>query len=50
MPELSTNSAHRIVDGATHASMVFDRTHAQATTQAIIDVVSSVRSAAPLDG
>ena len=46
---LSTNSTHRTVKGATHASLVFDQNHAATTTQAIADVVSSVRTAVPLD-
>ena len=46
---LSTNSAHRIIEGATHASLVYDQNHAATTTQAVLDVVSSVRSAVPLD-
>ena len=45
---LSTNSAHRIVEGASHQSLVADRDGAAATTQAILDVVSSVRSGTPL--
>jgi pimeloyl-ACP methyl ester carboxylesterase len=45
---LSTNSAHRVVDGATHTSLILDEGDAAATTQAILDVVSSVRSAGPL--
>jgi pimeloyl-ACP methyl ester carboxylesterase len=45
---LSTNSVHRVIDGATHASLIADEEHAAATTQAILDVVSSVRSAEPL--
>ena len=45
---LSTNSVHRVIDGATHASLVLDEQDAAATTQAILDVVSSVRSAGPL--
>jgi pimeloyl-ACP methyl ester carboxylesterase len=45
---LSTNSAHRVVDGATHDSLISDEKDAAATTQAILDVVSSVRSAGPL--
>ena len=40
---LSTNSAHRVVDGATHASLIADEEDAAATTQAILDVVASVR-------
>ncbi len=42
---LSTNSAHRVIDGATHASMISDEEDAAATSQAILDVVSSVRTA-----
>ena len=44
MATLSTNSAHLVVQGATHASMISDETDAAATAQAILDVVSSVRS------
>jgi pimeloyl-ACP methyl ester carboxylesterase len=45
---LSTNSVHRVIDGATHASMISDEEDAAAVTQAILDAVSSVRSAGPL--
>ena len=45
---LSTNSAHRLVDGATHESLILERQDAAATTQAILDVVSSVRNREPL--
>jgi hypothetical protein len=38
---------HNVIDGATHASMISDEEDAT-TTQAILDVVSSVRSAGPL--
>jgi hypothetical protein len=41
---LSTNSVH----GATHEALIADEEHAAPTTQAILDVVSSARSAAPL--
>ena len=41
---LSTNSVHRIIDGATHEDLITDEEDAAATTQAILDVVSSVRS------
>jgi pimeloyl-ACP methyl ester carboxylesterase len=41
---LSTNSVHRVIDGATHDSLISDEQDAAATTQAILDVVSSVRS------
>jgi hypothetical protein len=45
---LSTNSVHRVIDGATHNQMIMDEDDAAATSQAILDVVSSVRSARPL--
>jgi pimeloyl-ACP methyl ester carboxylesterase len=44
MARLSTNSVHRIIDGATHQSLIDDEEHAAETTQAILDVVASVRS------
>ena len=44
MATLSTNSAHRIIDGATHEDLITNQEDAAATTQAILDVVSSVRS------
>jgi predicted dienelactone hydrolase len=45
---LSTNSAHRVVDGATHPDLILKQADAAVTAQAIIDVVSSVRSNQPL--
>ena len=47
---LSTNRVHRVIDGATHADMVVDEEAAAATTRAVLEVVSSVRSARPLVG
>jgi pimeloyl-ACP methyl ester carboxylesterase len=44
MARLSTNSVHRIIDGAAHEDLIADEEDAAATTQAILDVVSSVRS------
>jgi pimeloyl-ACP methyl ester carboxylesterase len=44
MARLSTNSVHRIIDGATHEDLVANEEDAAATTQAILDVVASVRS------
>jgi pimeloyl-ACP methyl ester carboxylesterase len=46
---LSTNSVHRVIDGASHEALIMDEENAAATTQSILDVVSSVRSAGPLD-
>jgi len=44
MARLSTNSVHRIIAGATHEDLIANQEDAAATTQAILDVVSSVRS------
>ena len=48
LASLSTNSAHRVIDGATHNDLVMDEDAAAATSQAILDVVSSVRSGGPV--
>jgi pimeloyl-ACP methyl ester carboxylesterase len=45
---LSTNSAHRVIDGATHSDLILEEDAAAATSQAILDVVASVRGAGPL--
>jgi hypothetical protein len=45
---LSTNSLHRVVPGATHASLVENPDHAAAVTRAIHDVVVSARTGSPL--
>jgi pimeloyl-ACP methyl ester carboxylesterase len=45
---LSTNTVHRVIDGATHAGLIANEADAAATTRAILAVVSSVRSARPL--
>lgn len=50
MADLSTNSAHRVVDGAAHQSLILDKEYAADTTEAILDVVSAVRSSAPVGG
>jgi pimeloyl-ACP methyl ester carboxylesterase len=44
MATLSTNSVHRVIDGAAHEDLIGNEEDAAATTQAILDVVSSVRS------
>jgi pimeloyl-ACP methyl ester carboxylesterase len=44
MARLSTNSVHRVIAGAIHEDLVGNEEHAAATTQAILDVVASVRS------
>jgi pimeloyl-ACP methyl ester carboxylesterase len=50
MATLSTNSVHRVIAGAAHEDLVANEEDAAATTQAILDVVSSVRSPARLVG
>jgi pimeloyl-ACP methyl ester carboxylesterase len=41
---LSTNSVHRVIDGAAHEDLIGNEEDAAAATQAILDVVASVRS------
>ncbi len=48
LAKLSTDSLHRVIEGADHAALVADEQGAAATTRAILDVVSSVRTARPL--
>ena len=43
MVRLSTNSVHRVIAGATHDDLIANEKDAAATTQAILEVVSSVR-------
>ena len=45
---LSTNSVHRVIEDAIHEALIANEGDAAATTQAILDVVSSVLSAGPL--
>jgi hypothetical protein len=45
---LSTNSVHRVVDGATHEGLVAEQQYAADTSQAIVDVVTSIRDDRPL--
>jgi pimeloyl-ACP methyl ester carboxylesterase len=45
---LSTVSDHRVIDGVDHLGMITDPNGAAATTRAILDVVSSIRTATPL--
>jgi pimeloyl-ACP methyl ester carboxylesterase len=41
---LSSNSIHRVVEGATHESLLYDRSDSQATSAAIVEVVAAVRN------
>jgi len=45
---LSPNSTHRVVEGATHTSVMYERSDAQATSAAIVGVVAAVRNDRPL--
>jgi pimeloyl-ACP methyl ester carboxylesterase len=45
---LASNSKHRVVKGATHESLLYDRSDSQATSAAIDGVVAAVRSDRPL--
>lgn len=45
---LSSNSDHRIIADATHASLVAEEKPAASTTQAILDIVAAVRDHQPL--
>lgn len=41
---ISSNSIHRVVKGATHTSVLYDRSDSQATSAAIVEVVQAARS------
>jgi pimeloyl-ACP methyl ester carboxylesterase len=45
---LSTNSAHEVVEGASHQPLEDDEQYAAHITQAVLDVVASVRTNQPL--
>jgi hypothetical protein len=48
LANLSTNSVHKTIDFASHEALVVEPDAAAITTQAILEVISSVRTAAPL--
>ena len=45
---LSSDSIHRVVEGATHTSLLYDRSDSQASSAAIVEVVAAVRNDRPL--
>ena len=45
---LSSDSVHRVVEGATHESLLNDQSDAQVTSMAILEVVEAVRNGQPL--
>src|SRR5438552_805080 len=48
MTDLSTNSVHRLLPDTDHPGLIHDKTGAAAASQAILDVIASVRSGALL--
>ena len=46
---LSTNSSHRIIDGATHGSLVHNQNDAQAVISAIEDVLTSLQTGSTIN-
>jgi pimeloyl-ACP methyl ester carboxylesterase len=47
---LSSNSIHRVVEGATHESLLYDKHDSQVTSAVILEVVEAVRNDQPLRG
>jgi len=45
---LSFDSKHRVVEGATHTSLLYERSDAQASSGAIVEMVAAVRNDRPL--
>jgi hypothetical protein len=48
LADSSSNSIHRVVEGATHVSLLHEREDARATSAAILEVVEAVHSDRPL--
>jgi pimeloyl-ACP methyl ester carboxylesterase len=48
MTKLSTNRVQRVIPNATHASLIVNKADAVASSKAILDVVTAVRTAQPL--
>ncbi len=48
LAELSTNSVHRVMQGATHSGLVWKSEHAQVTIDAIQQVIEAARTGQPL--
>lgn len=48
MTKLSTNHVQRVIPNATHTSLIVNKADAVASSQAILDVVTAVRTAQPL--
>jgi len=48
LARLSDESDHRLIEGADHSALIHDEEHAAATSDAVLDVVASVRGEEPL--
>jgi hypothetical protein len=48
LAELSTNCVHHILEGATHLSLIWDRSTAGQVSQWILEVVEAARPDMPL--
>jgi pimeloyl-ACP methyl ester carboxylesterase len=48
MTNLSTNSVQRVIPNATHGSLILNQADAAASSKAILDVITAVRTAQPL--
>ena len=48
LAQLSTDGAHRVVDGASHDALVGDPVHALTTSHAILAIVQSMRTGHPV--
>lgn len=48
LAELSTDSVHRVVDGSTHVSVLYDPDDAKITSEAVVGVVEATRDDRPL--
>lgn len=46
---LSTNGVNRVIDGADHQALIAEKEGAAQTTRAILDVMSSLKTASPLE-
>jgi hypothetical protein len=45
---MSTNSEHRVINGASHQELLADEKDSAATSKAVLDVVAAIQHATPL--
>jgi hypothetical protein len=48
LAKLSTNSRHRVIEGATHGSLIHNQKDAQATIAAVEAVLTAIQTGQPL--